>query len=87
MSPLPPEYATQMNVSIYTVVAALTLDSGEVLILKFGQGLWFVIRTEKSLINPNQCRKFEVQIIDDPTNPYRKLGIEASEVLFIPMTM
>ena len=42
---------------------------------------------EKSLINPNQCQKFGVLIYDDPTNPHRNLVIEASEDLFIPMTM
>ena len=65
----------------------MTLDSGEVVILEFGQGLWFGNRMEKSLINPNQCQKFGVQIFDDPTNPHRNMGIEASEDLFIPMTM
>ena len=40
---------------------------------------------EKSLINPNQCQKFGIQICDEPTDPQRKLGIEASEDLFTPM--
>ena len=40
---------------------------------------------EKSLINPNQRKKFEIQICDEPTDPNRKLGIEASEYLFIQM--
>ena len=76
-----------MNVPIFTGVTALTLDSGEVVILEFRKGMWFGNRMEKSLINPNQCRKFGIQICDDPTDPYGKLGIEASEDLFIPMTM
>ena len=41
MSPFLPEYVEQMNVPICTGVTDLTLDSGEVLILEFGQGLWF----------------------------------------------
>ena len=76
-----------MNVPICTGVTALKLDSGEVVILEFGKGLWFGNRMEKSLIKPNQCRKFVIQICYDPTDPHRKLGIEASEDLFIPMTM
>ena len=68
-------------------VTNLTLDSGEAVILEFGQGLWFGNRMGKSLINPNQCRKFGIQICVDPTDPHRKLGIEAPEDLFIPMTM
>ena len=74
-----------MNVNICTCVTDLTLDSGKVVILEFEQGLWFVNTMEKSLINPNQCRKFGIQICNDPTNPHRKLGIEAPEDLFIPM--
>ena len=76
-----------MHVPIFTSVTALTLDSGGVLILEFGQGLWFENRMEKSLINPNQCQKFGIQICNEPTDPHRKLGIESSEDLFIPMTM
>ena len=66
-----------MNVPIFTGVTALTLDSGEVVMLEFGQGLRFENRMEKSLINPKQSRKFGNKIWDDPTNPHKKLGIEA----------
>ena len=65
----------------------MILDSREVVILEFGQGLWFGNRMKKSLINPNQCRKFGIKICNDPTNPHRKLVSEALEYLFIPMTM
>ena len=51
----------------------MKLDSGEVEIIEFGQGLWVVNITKKSLINPNQCRKFGIQIYDDLTEPHRKL--------------
>ena len=78
MYPLLPEYLEQMNVPICTGVTDLTLDSGEVVILEFGQGLWFGNMMEKSLINTNQCQNFGIQICDDPTNPYRKLGVEVS---------
>ena len=75
-----------MNVPICTGVTNLKLDSREVVILEFGPGLQFGNRTEKSLINPNQCRNFEIQICNDPTNPHRNLGIEASEDLFTPIS-
>ena len=42
MSPLLPEYVEHMNVPICTVVTALSLDSGEIIILEFGKGMWFV---------------------------------------------
>ena len=76
-----------MNLPICTCVTDVTLYSGEVIILEFGQGLWFGNRMERALINPNQCQKFGIQICNDPTDPHRKLVVEASEYLFIPMTM
>ena len=54
VSPFLPEYVEQINVPICTGVTDLTLDSGEVVILEFGQDLWFGNIMEKSLINPNQ---------------------------------
>ena len=77
MSPLIPEYAEHTNVPICTGVTDLTLDSGEVVILEFGKGLWFGNKMEKSLINPNQCQKFRIKICNDPTDPHRNMGIEA----------
>ena len=41
MSPFLPEYIEHMNVPIFTGVTVFILDSGEVVILDFGQGLWF----------------------------------------------
>ena len=81
------EYAGQMNLYIDKGVNALELDSGVVVILDFGQGLRSGNRMEKSLINPNQFRKFGTKIYNEPTNPHRKLGIETSEDLFILMKM
>ena len=76
-----------MNVPICTGVTDLTLDSEGVVILEFGQDFWFGNRMEKLLINPNEYQNFGIKICDDPTNPHRNLGIEASEDLFIPMKM
>ena len=41
VSPFLPEYSDQLNFPIFTDVNLLALDPGEVLILEFGQGLWF----------------------------------------------
>ena len=76
-----------MNVPIYTSVTVLTLESGDLIVLEFGEELWFENRMEKSLINPNQCLKFGIQICNDPSNPHLNLGIEASQDLFIPIKM
>ena len=65
----------------------MTFDSMEAGILEFGEGFWFGNKMENSLINPNQCQQFGIQKCNDPTDPHRKLIIESSEELFIPMTV
>ena len=55
MSTFLTEYTEHMNLPLYTCVTVLTLDSGEVEILDFVQGLWFVNSMEKLLIKPKQC--------------------------------
>ena len=47
VSPLLPEYTEQVNIPICTGGTELTINSGEVVILEFGQGLWFGNRMEK----------------------------------------
>ena len=63
------------------------MESREVIILIFGQGLWFGNKMKKNLINPNQCRAFGIPICDDPTNQHRALVIEADFNTHIPMSM
>ena len=87
VAPFLAEYTEQEDIPICTGATAYTLLSGEVIILVFGQGLWFGNRMEKSLINPNQCRAFGIPICDDPTDPHRPLGIQAHGNTFIDMDM
>ena len=91
VAPFLSEYSEVTNVPIGTGATAYTLTSGEVIILLFGQGLWFGNRMERTLINPNQCRAYGVSICDDPVDPHRPLGImctgENGEDLFIQMFM
>ena len=87
VSPFLAEYSEQMNIKICTGATAYTLDTGEVVILIFGQGLWFGDRMDKSLINPYQCRSYGIPLCDDPTDMYRTLGIEADDNTYIPMEM
>ena len=75
----------QVNVIIFTGFTELTLDSVEVVILEFSQGLWFRKRMEKLIINKNQCQKFGIQICDYVTDSHRKLVTEAYGGIFIPM--
>ena len=58
VSPYLSEYESMEDIPICTAATAVDLDTGETIILEFGQGLWFEDRMSHSLINPNQCRSF-----------------------------
>ena len=49
------EYSELVNIPIFTGATSYTIESGEGIIIIFGQGLWFGNRMEKTLINLNQC--------------------------------
>ena len=53
------------------------MEIWEVIVLIFGQGLWFGNRMEKTLTNLNQCQYFGIPICDDPTDKQIPLLIEA----------
>ena len=85
VAPFLAECSRQVNIPICTGATSYTMESGEVIILIFGQGLWFFNRMEKILIDPNQCRDFGIPICDDPTDQHRPLGVEADFNTHIPM--
>ena len=41
----------------------------------------------KCLINPNQCRHYDILICEDLTDRYCELGLSIDDNLFIPMDM
>ena len=86
VSPILVEYSEQINIQICTGATAYSLESGEMIILLFGQGLWFGNKMEKNLINPYQCRSFGITLCDDPTDPNRKLGINPKDDCFIDLS-
>ena len=47
VAPFLAEYSEQKNIPIFTGVTSYTMESGEVIILIFFQGLWFGNRAEK----------------------------------------
>ena len=49
VSPYLSEYDSLNDIPIFTAVTAVELDSGETIILEFGQGLWFGERMEHYL--------------------------------------
>ena len=87
VSPFLSDYGVQDDVQICTAATAFDTSDGETIILVFGQGLWFGERMDRTLINPNQCRHFGIQICDDPMDPHRELGITMDDEYFIPMSM
>ena len=87
VAPLLAEYSEQVTIPICTGATSYTMESGEFIILIFGQGLWFGIRMEKNLINPNKSRPFFTPICDDPTYQNRLLGIQAYFDTHISMSM
>ena len=87
VSPFLSEYETMPDVEICSAATAYTASTGETIILIFGQGLWFGDRMDKSLINPNQCRAHNVPVCDDPTDPFRPLGITINNDELIPLVM
>ena len=87
VSPFFSEYDSVTDVPICTAALAVELESGETIILEFGQGLWFGERMEHSLINPNQCRSYGIRVCDDPTDEYRKIGMELSGDYVVPFQM
>ena len=87
VSPYLSEYESLSDIPTFTAAIAVDLDSGETIILEFGQGLWFGERMKHSLINPNQCRSFGIRVYDDPIDGNRKLCVELSDDYVVPFTM
>ena len=87
VSPFLAEYSEHINIQICTCATAYSSESSEMIILLFGQRLWFENRMNKNLTNPYQCRSFGIPICDDPTDPNRELGINPKDDDFIELSM
>ena len=87
VAPFLGEYDALEDVPICSALTAATLDTGETIIIRLGQSLDFHTLMNKTLINPNQIRSFGLLLCDDPTDPYRNLGIQLDDNTFLPMTM
>jgi len=87
VSPYLSEYDSVNDIPICTAATAVELDSGETIILEFGQGLWYGGRLNHFLINPNQCRSYGISVYDDPTDPNRDIGMELPDNYFLPFKM
>ena len=63
-------YKSKPDVPICTAVIAVDLDDGSTILTEAGQGLYFGMEMDRSLLNPNQLRAFGVSVCDDPTDKY-----------------
>ena len=87
VTPYTNDYEPIINVSVVNAATAYTDDStGETVILRFNQVLWYGKRMTMSLINPNQMRHYGVTVSDDPTDGTRAFGISTDDV-HIPFKM
>ena len=80
-----PKYSNQFDVTIVTGATAVHLKNVWTVVILFGQVLWFGDRMDKSLINPNQCRHYGIQVCDNLTDNHRDIGLLIDDNLFIPM--
>ena len=76
------------NVSVVNAVTAFTDESsGETVILRFNQVLWYGSQMKMSLINPNQLRHYGITVSDDPTDSARAFGITVEGGVHVPFKM
>lgn len=54
--------------------------------LTINQALWYGIKMDHSLINPNQLRSYGVPVWDNPFDADRELSIEATDAVTIPLS-
>ena len=77
VAPYSNEYKPISDVPIVNASTAYTnTNTGETLILRFNQVLWYGKKLEMSLIYLNQIRHCGFTLSDDPTDKSRKFGIE-----------
>jgi hypothetical protein len=87
VTPYSTEYKPILDVPIVNASTAFTDEkSGQTMILRFNQVLWYGKKLGMSLINPNQLRHCGHTVSDDPTDKTRNFGI-AGEDFLIPFNM
>jgi hypothetical protein len=76
VTPYSSDYQPLTNIPIVNASTAYTDDAtGETILLRFNQILWYGSRLNMSLINPNQIRHNGITVSDDPTDKTRAFGI------------
>jgi hypothetical protein len=80
VAPYSSDYEPMKDIPIVNASTAYTDErSGETIVLRFNQVLWYGKKLLMSLINPNQLRHFGVTVSDDPTDKNREFGIVGAD--------
>ena len=87
VSPLLSEYSNQLDVPIVAVATEVDLDNVSTVVIIFGHSLWFGYRMDKSIINPDQCRNYDIIVCNVTTDKYIEIGLAIDDNLFIPTDM
>ena len=76
VTPYSSDYQPLTNIPVVNASTAYTQkETGETIILRFNQILWYGNKLTMSLINPNQIRHAGIALSDDPTDKTRDFGI------------
>ena len=87
VTPYSSDYEPLKNIPIVNASTAFTdPTTGETIILRFNQVLWYGCKLQMSLVNPNQIRYSGLSVSDDPTDKTREFGISGAD-FHIPFTM
>lgn len=83
-------YDTQIapNKNVPIVSGATAYDdevSGTTFILVFHESLYYGKTLDHSLINPNQCRMYGIDVNDNPFDRNNDMGLKVTNDLFIPL--
>ena len=80
VTPFSNDYKPTTNIPIVNASTAFPNEkTGETVILRFNQVLWYGTKLAISLINPNQIRHNGLTVSDDPTDNNRFFGITSDE--------
>ena len=87
VTPYSADYQPLTNIPVVNASTAFTDETtGETVILRFNQVLWYGSRLTMSLINPNQIRHSGLVVSDDPTDKTRDFGV-TGDGFHIPFKM
>jgi hypothetical protein len=87
VTPYSADFQPLTNIPVVNASTVFTDDvTGETVILRFNQVIWYGSRLDMSLINPNQIRHSGLVVSDDPMDKTRTFGV-TGDGFHIPFSM